>query len=383
MCRKHQRILFFITDLSYGGAENELIYLATRLKLRGWDVRIISLMSPEAYTRELESARIPLYSLGIRRKVFNPQIILRIAQIIRTYQPHIVHSHMVHANLLARAVSLIAQPNVLICTSHTTFEGGRHIDYLCRVTDPLCDLTTHVSQVGLDRYIRNCIVPKNKIRYIPNGVDIEYFHPDLNIKKITREELGLQNIFLWLACGRFSPPKDYTNLLHAFAHTLKEKPDTLLIIVGDGPLRSYMETLAEDLGLRDKIIFLGIRHDLPRLMNAADGYVMSSAWEGMPMVLLEASAVGLPIVATNVGDNANVVLDGQSGILVPPKNSRALANAMVSIMNCSEDQRLRMGEISRQYIENNYSLDHVVDKWEALYRELLGKKANSHITHNI
>ncbi len=135
-----------------------------------------------------------------------------------------------------------------------------------------------------------------------------------------------------------------------------------------------MEKLAKDLHVSARTKFLGIRRDIPELMNAADAYVMSSAWEGMPMVLLEAHASGLPVVATDVGGNREVVIDGVTGFLVPPKDPEALAQAMLRLIELPEEKRQRMREAARQHILANFSLDRVVDQWEALYRELSAKK---------
>jgi len=113
---------------------------------------------------------------------------------------------------------------------------------------------------------------------------------------------------------------------------------------------------------------------VPELMSAADGYVMSSAWEGMPIVLLEAAAAGLPIVATSVAGNREVVLDGESGFLVPPRDSEALGGAMLRLMGLSEAQRRALGERGRDLIRTQYSLGRLVDRWEDLYREVLARK---------
>ena len=157
--------------------------------------------------------------------------------------------------------------------------------------------------------------------------------------------------------------------------TLTVHKDAVLLIAGQGSLREKAQSLAEELGIAPKVFFLGVRTDIPDLMNAADAYVMSSAWEGMPMVLLEAGAVGLPVVATDVGGNREVVVDGKSGLLVPSKDPEALARAMVRLMELSPEERRSMGKYGRRHIEENYSLERVVEQWEALYRELMMKKA--------
>jgi len=371
---KMRRLIFLVTGLAYGGAETQVVQLAKGLKSRGWDVKVVSVTCPRAYVEELQRQGIPVASLGITAKVPDPRPLVRLYRLVRCWRPQIVHAHMVHANLLARIVRPLAPIPVLICTAHNIDEGGRLREILYRLTDPLCDLTTQVSRAGLDRYVRIGAVPARKIRFIPNGIDTARFRPDAETRHVLRQELGVADTFLWLAVGRFDPQKDYPNLLRALAQVARESPEAVLLIAGDGPLRPAMEDLARKMGLGERLRFLGIRRDVPALMNAADAYVMSSAWEGMPMVLLEASATGLPIVATDVGGNREVVLHNKTGFLVPPKDSHALAQAMLRLMDMPEEERQAMGKAAREHIEANFSLDQVVARWEALYRELLAKK---------
>jgi len=372
-------ICFIITSLANGGAETQLMRCAHRLKARGWDVRVVSMTPPKAYVQELEAAGIPVVSLDISRKLPDPRPLLRLARLIRSWQPDIVHSHMVHANLLARILRLLAPVPVLICTAHNTDEGGHFREVLYRLTDPFCDLTTQVSRAGLERYVSVGAVPRYKIRFVPNGVYTEHFRPDSVTRRRMRNDLEAQDAFIWLAVGRFYPAKDYTNMLTAFSRVMQERPEALLLIVGNGPLRPEMEGLAEKLGMKDRVRFLGFCPDVSEIMNAADAYVMSSAWEGTPLVLLEASSSALPIVATDVGGNREVVQDGVTGFLVPPKDPDALAKAMLRLMDLSEEERRRMGEEGRRHIEANYSLDRVVEMWEELYRELLESRIDRRI----
>ncbi len=367
-------LIFLTTGLACGGAETQLVRLVTRLKARGWEVRVISLMPPKAYVEELEAAGIPVASLGIRRRVPDPRPIIRLVRLIEAWQPQVVHSHMVHANLLARLVRPLVSVPVLISSARNVNEGGRLRELIYRLTDPLCDLTTQVSQAGLERYVRVGAVSRHKIRYVPNGVDTARFQPDAEACRVLRKELDVGGCSVWVAVGRFDPQKDYPNMLRAFARVAQESPEAVLLIAGDGPLRAATEELAEDLSIANRVRFLGIRRDIPRLMNAADAYVMSSAWEGMPNVLLEASATGLPIIATDVGGNSEVVIDGKTGFLVPPKQPELLARTMLRVMDLPQEERLRMGKAGRRHVEANYSLDRIVDQWEALYRELLARK---------
>ena len=132
--------------------------------------------------------------------------------------------------------------------------------------------------------------------------------------------------------------------------------------------------MARELRLQDSVRFLGVRHDVPEVMNAADGYVMSSAWEGMPMVLLEAAAAALPIVATEVGGNREVVRERESGFLVQPRAPEALAGAMLRLMQLPASTRRTMGGRGREHVRSQYGLHRTVERWEEAYREVLSRK---------
>lgn len=368
------KTLFVITSLTFGGAETQLVRVATQLKQRGWQIGVATLLPPKAYEEDLRGEGITVATLGMHRKVPDPRAILRLVGYIRLWKPDIVHSHLFHANLLARIARPIAPVPVLISSLRSIAETSRLREVLYRVTDPLCDVTTHVCQTGAERYVRIGAVPEHKMRYIPNGIDTNTFRPDSEARQRLRSELNVEDAFVWLAVGRFDPPKDYPTLLRAFSTAIRDMPDSLLLLVGDGPLRQHIENLARVLGVHPRIKFLGIRRDIAQLMNAADAYVMSSSREGLPNVLLEAHASGLPVVATNVGGNSEVVQDGVTGFIVPPQNPDALAEAMRRMTGLSETARQQMGDAARQHIVRNYSMEHVVNLWEQLYQDCLRRR---------
>lgn len=367
-------VTFLTTGLNYGGAETQLMQLATRFKTRGWSVQVISMLPPESYVKDLTASGISVLSLNMHRGKADPRAVFRLAAILRYQHPSILHAHMVHANLLARISRLLVHVPVVICTAHNIIEGNRWREIAYRLTDPLCDLTTQVSEAGLARYVRVGAVPRHKICFMPNGVDVKRFSFKTEERQRLRAELGMANCFTWLAVGRLEEVKDYPVLLRAFAQVQQQQPEVKLFIVGQGVLKENIVTLANTLRLTDHVHLLGIRQDVANLMSAADGYVMSSMWEGMPMVLLEASATGLPIVATRVGGIPEIVLDGQTGFLTPPKDPAALAQAMLHLMSLPAASRLTMGQAGRTYIAAHYSLEQIVNQWEALYTELLQKK---------
>ncbi len=373
-----RRVLLVLTGLGLGGAETQVVMLARRLKQRGWGVRVVSLVPPRELSEDLRGSGIPWVSLDMRSAMGLLPAGGRLIRQIRLWSPDVVHAHMVHANLLARVARLLAPVPVLICTAHSTNESGRKgssrwREFLYRVTDPLCDLSTQVSAEGLERYIRVRAFRRLKARHVPNGVDTERFRPNPEERKKLRAELGAGEAFVWLAVGRLDRPKDYSTMLRACALLTEERSDARLWIAGDGPLRPALEELAAELEISRKVRFLGIRRDVPSLMNAADAFVMSSFWEGLPMVLLEAQATGLPVVATAVGGCGEIVRAGETGYVVPPRDPQALARAMADLMNLSDSERHRMSENARRWIADQFSLERIVDQWEALYEQLLGR----------
>ncbi|MGQ9881922.1 MAG: glycosyltransferase [Armatimonadota bacterium] len=370
-------IVFVITSLGIGGAETQLVQLTTRLKQRGWAVKVVSLLPLRGYADELQEADIPVRSLDIQRKIPDPHYFLQLARFIRQWKPAVVHSHMFHANLLARLSRPLANPPVLISTAVSVREGGRIRELLYRLTDPLCDMTVQICQAGMERYVQVGAVPAHKIRHIPNGVDTERFRPDPAVRQQARCELGVDKLFTWLAVGRLEQPKDYPNMLRAFARVRQAQTDTILLIAGDGPLHAEIEALVHTLGIGSSVRLLGLRQDVPALMNAADAFVLSSSREGLPNVLLEAHATGLPAVVTNVGGNREVLLNETTGFLVSPGDPVALAEGMLRLMTLPEQERRRMGQHAREHILANFSIDTVVEQWENLYLELLQRKGIS------
>lgn len=367
------RLLYVITSLGMGGAEMQVKDLAYRFRSRAWEVMIVTLIGKGALTKELEEHKIQVKSLHLKRRAIWPRGIIPLAGIIREFNPDIVHAHMVHSNILARLARLIRRVPVLVCTAHNIDERGflRELGY--RLTDSLCDMTTQVSEAGLERYRKIKAVSVDRSCFIPNGVELERFFPQAAGKGDLRSRLGFRHGFAWLAVGRFQEQKDYPNMIAAMGLV---RPGTgHLCIVGDGPQRSAMEDLVAEKELKDRITFLGMRRDVDQLMKAADGFVLSSAWEGMPIVLLEAAASGLPVVVTDVGGNASLVDHGRTGFLVPPSEPERLAEAMDQMAALPVEEREEMQQQAQRLVRTRYSLDAVWRRWAALYEELYEKRA--------
>jgi glycosyltransferase involved in cell wall biosynthesis len=278
---------------------------------------------------------------------------------------------MVHANILARIVRLICRFPALICTAQnlreTSERGGPtwHKELLYRITDSLADSTTIICQAAFDRYVRVGAVPRHKLKMIPNGVDTDFFSPSSEQRLAARNALGIKDQFVWLAVGRLVKQKDYPTLLRALS--LLGNGEWTVLIAGKGPLATDLQKECRRLGVEDRVRFIGAREDTTSLYRAADAFVMSSEFEGLSVALLEASATGLPSVVTAVGGNAEVVIDGETGSVIPSGDPRSLAQAMRSIMDAPPERRRAFGDAARRHCLANYSLKTIVRKWEDLY----------------
>jgi glycosyltransferase involved in cell wall biosynthesis len=200
---------------------------------------------------------------------------------------------------------------------------------------------------------------------IPNGVDTDRFRPDPASRARMRKELGIGDEFIWLAVGRLMWKKDYITMLEAMAR----QRDGVLLIAGAGPLEEKLRVHAGELGVSAR--FLGLREDIVELMNASDALVLSSVVEGLPMVLIEAAAAGLPCVATDVGGVREVVLDGETGFVVRIQDPVALAAAMKRLAELPPEARARMAESARAHALAQFDIRTVATQWEQLYLDRL------------
>ncbi|MGE0787943.1 MAG: glycosyltransferase, partial [Sandaracinaceae bacterium] len=210
------------------------------------------------------------------------------------------------------------------------------------------------------------------VRYIPNGLSVGPGGLSDAARGDLRRSVGVgPEDFLWLHVGNFQAPKDHPNLLHAFEQVVGDRPDARLRMVGLGrPPAHVAEILARPALGHGRCAHLGERNDVPDLMQAADGLVLSSSSEGLPNVIMESLSLRTPVVSTDVGGVRELVEDRRSGILVPPGDHGALARGMLDLMSRPEDERAAMGRSGQQRILDTYDLDRVVDEWESLFASL-------------
>jgi glycosyltransferase involved in cell wall biosynthesis len=364
--------------MGMGGADKQLLSAAVEMRRRGHEILLVSLTPLGPMGLEARRLGVSTESLEMRRGWPDPRGLMRLARLVRSWRPDVLHSHLVHANLMARVLRVFVRFPALVSTIHSVHEGGPLLMTAYRLTNGMVDRMTIVSKAAAEGFVASGTIPRELLRVIPNGVDVDRFRNVSPVaRQAVRESLGLGSQFIWLAVGRLEPAKDYPNMLRSFARVRMRYPDTVLLLAGRRLPEAETDELVGALDSAQNVHLLGVRQDIPELMSAADGYVLSSAWEGMPVVLLEAAAAGLPIVATSVGGTAEVVCNEESGWLVPPRNAEALADAMLRLMELPEAARRSMGERGREHVRMNYGLGRVVGGWEATYREVLARNGGA------
>lgn len=357
------KILYVITGLAQGGAQRVVCDLADAMFEKGHEVKI-AYLTGEVITQPANK-EIELLSIGLLNAVTLPKAYFILSKIIKGFKPDIIHAHMIHANILTRLVRLITPMSKLICTAHNSNEGGTLRMLFYRVTDGFADLTTNVSNTAVAAFEAKHAVPKNSMLTVYNGVDFSNFNYQPKAKSIITDELDLPiSTNILLAVGRFNTQKNYANLLQT-VKLLKMQMSTpfVLLIAGDGELRDAIEQLIMTLDIQDNVILLGRRNDVPTLMSACDIFVLSSDYEGLPTVLIEALACQAQVVSTDVSGVREIV--GTYGKIVPTKNPVALAHAIKDSLQDNDKNVL-----AQKYVKSKFDLDLISNKWLKIYNEV-------------
>ncbi|MDR3751434.1 MAG: glycosyltransferase [Terracidiphilus sp.] len=363
------RIALVIPGLDrIGGAERQLLLLARGLHRRGWRVSVVGLSGNGGDAAgELIATGIEFLSLRMRKGLADPRGWMHFNRWLRRERPDVVHAHLPHGAWFVRWSRLGAPVRVVVDRLHSASTGslGRGLGY--RLSGWLPDRVTAVSHAVADTHLAARMVSKDRLLVLPNGVDVDAWRPDASVRLAVRRELGIGNEFLWFAAGRLEAVKDYPTLLRAMG-TVPEP--ARLVIAGGGPLQGELTQLCVSLGLERRVTFLGFAPDVRRWMQAADGFVLSSRWEGLPMGLLEAAACALPAVATDVAGTRETMM-ALSGKLTSAGDAAELGKAMSATMQTPLEERRRMGENARRQVVERFSLEAALDRWETLYADLL------------
>lgn len=377
--RRPLRILHIITGLGVGGAERMLLRLVERLPSTRFSCAVVSLLPERETARALRALSVPTGSLGLRPRVPDPRGLFRLARLLRRLQPDVVQTWMYHADLLGGLAARAAGVRPIVWSlrasrlSHkeTSLPTRATIAACARLSRTLPDRIIACSKAVLEDHLA-LGYPEERLVLIPNGFDTERFSPSATRRREVRQGLSLDDDALLLAYpARVTPQKDHPTCLDALRLLLDEGRDVTLVLCGEGavPANGKLVQWIRKRRLEGAVRLLGVRDDMERLLPAVDVVLSSSAFgEGIPNALGEALAAGVPCVATNVGDSAEIV--GDAGFLVPPRDPRALARAVAALLDEGEAARRARGARGREHVAAHFSLDACVRRYAQLYEEL-------------
>lgn len=299
----------------------------------------------------------------------------RIRRLIREEDIHLVHAHQYTAFFYASLAALSGGFRTIIFTEH----GRIYPDYVRpkrvivnKLVVPLIPQVIAVSRSVQESLMIYEKIPKKKIDIIVNAVQPERFQIRGTGKEI-RKEFGIpQKETVIAIIARLCDYKNHENLIRALAIAHKKNPRITLLIIGDGPLRKELEALSEQLDLKKKVIFTGVRQDVPQILNAVDIAALCSYYEGTSITVLEAMAAGKPVIASRIMGNCDVVEDQKTGLLVSPDDLEEIAEAITQLAD-SPTLRKEMGLAGYQKCLKYYTVEKMVDKYESLYSRILEK----------
>lgn len=368
-----------IHRLGVGGLENGLVNLINHMPPERYRHAIVCMTDYTDFRLRIQRSDVACYALH-KKLGQDPAVNVRLWRLLKSIRPQIVHTRNI--GTLEGAL-----PAFLAGTRRIHGEHGRDVSdidgsnrkyiYLRKAVGPLVNRFVTVSR-DLQRWLNDTVgIASKKIVQIYNGVDMQRFHPAMGRReRLPEAGFAAENHIVIGTVGRMQGEKDPLTLVRSFAELLQRVPngkDRLrLVLIGDGPLRKTIEGAIEDAGIGDITWLAGERKDIPALLRALDIFVLPSLGEGISNTILEAMASGLPVVATRVGGNTELVTDGETGQIVPPADATAMAAALAKY---SENTLLmrRHGQAGRARVEREFSMEAMVSGYLALYDGVLSK----------
>jgi len=367
-----RRVVYVIGQLGAGGTERQLLELVLRLDRSRWQPEVVTFTPRGALERDF-SAACPIHVLN-KTPLREAKVFIELTRLLRTLRPDVIHTSLYPANWRgALAASLAGRPVRIGSVRNMGDWMGQVRRRIERAALRGADAVV-VNAGAVGGFLHDQVgVPREKIRMIPNGVDLDLFRPRREGEPDLRRELGGGSdagMMLVGAVMSLTIKKNPLLLVEAAARLSREHPRARFVIAGEGPLRPALEAAAAASGLAGRFHFAGLRRDVPDVLRSIDLLVLTSDREGMPNVVLEAMATGVPTVATDVGGTGEIIQDRVTGRLVPPRDAEALALALGELLSEPKAVAL-MGTAARRRAEESFGLDGMVAATECLYSELI------------
>lgn len=369
-------LLFTNTDARYGVEEHMLALL------RGLDRRVFrpSLACPkqlaDQFGRDLPDD-VEVFPVRLDHP-FQAAHALRLGRFLKRRRIDILHSHMFQSSLYASPVGWASRVPVILETPHVAenwrkgwLSAGFNVD---RVVGTMIDHYIAVSKANADYLVHQKRLPSTKITVIHNGTNLKKFNPSLAPRPGFRASFNLDEADpLLVVPARLEAQKGHRILLTALRRVVQEFPRIRVACVGEGSLRADLERAAEAFGLASTVRFVGFQTNIAEWFAASDFVVLPSLYEGLPLVAIEALACGRTVVASAADGTPEVVVNGMTGLTVPPGDSIALAHAVLKLLR-SPDLRLKLAQNGRTFVEENFNLEIQIKKTQNLYLRILRER---------
>lgn len=375
-----RRVLLTISNLEYGGAQRQVVGLANNMDTEQFDVHVCSLSDYVPLAKDLRDARRRLHIINKLWK-FDITVIPRLTRLLRDLNAEVVHGYLFDAEIATRLAGLLARTPL-------TVGSERNTDYtlkprqltVYRLTRRWVDIIIANSSAGAAYNQRILGHAQSAYRVVHNGVNTEQFYPQDGT--VVRRQLGVTKTEPLIGMfASFKLQKNHSLLFAAFKQVCQRIPEARLLLVGDelyagmhgsDEYKRQMYDLINQLGIRDRCIFLGNQTDVARVYSACDLTVMPSLFEGTPNAVLESLACGVPVVATRVSDNAYLVPEGRVGFTVPLGDEEALAERIYRLLS-EKELRDAMGQEARRWVMQEFSTLRLATKTASVYLDALGR----------
>lgn len=373
------RVFYLVDSLAYGGSESQLFEVARRLNGGPYRLTVGTLSSGGVYAEQLRQLGIPVVEFPLKGSLLRPGAFLqlmRMARFLHRGAFDVVHTHTLWSNLMGVPAAWLSRVPVIVSSRRDLAHWWWYTPFRRKALRHVQNRSTYVlanSNAIRDFLVREDGFRAEKIRVVRNAVDFERF----STARGQREQLvpGLlpEHKVVAFVANMNLPVKGHLYLIHAAKTVCAAVPATRFLLIGDGRQRPHLMQEATALGVAQNILFLGQRKDVPELLACCDLSVLPSTAEGLPNAILESMAAGLPVVATAVGGSIELVEDGVTGVLVPPKEPGALADALLRILR-DPDLSRRMGRAGQERACTHFSFERVLLELNELYQEPLLKK---------
>jgi len=379
--RGRLKVMLVTVGLGVGGTETQILEIASRLDRKRFDVLVCGLKKDRVVAEELRARGVRVSTLDGRGKG-DLRVLYRLARLIRAERPDLIHAFLGVANLASSLAGRLVGVPVIVWSYRDVEVWKSQAHWLVdRAGARWAEAITCCSDAVRQFVLARLGGPASKMVTIHNGVDLEAFRaPGV----ASRPELSLRDggCVIGTVTRLDEPKKGLTVLLHALAALARREglPPWQCLLVGDGPARARLEALAAELGLSGRVVFAGMRRDVPRVLPALDLFVCPSLYEGFGIAIVEAMAAGRPVVASAVGGIPEIVVDQDTGLLVPPGDATALAEAMAALL-ARPDQARQMGLRGRERARKMFSIETTVERHRQLYETLNARRARGAEAH--